>query len=91
MVVDRQLCQTVIGLIALITTAGTAIFILSLNINSNEADLSDQGAFREQRNTSENYNFVVILADDLGWADVSWNNANVKVIDERFEFTSQKF
>ena len=25
------------------------------------------------------YNIVLIIADDLGWADVSWNNEKVKV------------
>ena len=33
---------------------------------------------RAKFDTFDKYNFVIIIADDLGWADVSWNNEFVK-------------
>ncbi|CBY38513.1 unnamed protein product, partial [Oikopleura dioica] len=56
---------------------------------SNETDFEGSGDFEQSSNNNktrskrefasfEKFNFVIIIADDLGWADVSWNNEFVK-------------
>jgi hypothetical protein len=56
---------------------------------SNVTDYEGSGDFEQgsannkKRSKSEfasfdKFNFVVVIADDLGWADVSWNNEFVK-------------
>ena len=57
--------------------------------SSNETDHEGSGDFEQNSNLNKThvkrdfasfnkFNFVIIIADDLGWADVSWNNEFVK-------------
>ena len=62
-------------------------YLQSSLTGANETEFEGSGYFDEEANNTKSrknfdvfdkFNFVVIIADDLGWADVSWNNDLVK-------------
>lgn len=76
---ERWMFQTLAVIIAVIVAAGAFFFMFgSLNVDTSDPNTA---AYTKTNDTDtiEKYNVIIILADDLGWADVSWNNENVKV------------
>jgi len=78
---EKWMYQTV-ALILIVTGATVGVLLLLGQLDVRKLEVRKfKSHIMAQRNISDTqkYNIIIVLADDLGWADVSWNNDQVKV------------